>query len=1252
MKKITLLLSFLLLFFLQNEICSQTTVLDYTFENGTLTSSSGSAGNTTVSFASVGTTMAAFNSGVGCTQEAIANGWSANDYWTTGSFNTTGFSGLTLSFIQSRFSGGPGGQFSVEYSFNNMTWVAAAPTNYTPPSNDACAPVYTATNVALPVAMENQPTVYLRWRNLNGSGAGGSRMDNILVSGTMAGGDTTDPNAVCTNITRNLDSSGNVTIMASDVDGGSTDNVGIASRSVSPSSFNCANVGTNNVTLTVTDAAGNSDTCVAVVTIADNTAPVVSNVNDITATLGADGTVVLNNNADVAPAVTATDNCGIQVISIIGIANRTFSCADIATNPNVRSIRVRDVNGNNTFVDVNVNVVDAMAPTITCVGNDTRDTDAGVCNYTIQGTEFDPTFDDNCSSATISNDLNMTATLAGEVLPLGDTTVTWTVNDGNGQTTNCMTVITVADNEVPVISAVMDITAVLGADGTVVISNNTDVADAITATDNCGVDSYFVRGNGGTSLEARTFDCDDIATNPNVRNVRVRDVNGNDAFVDVNVNVVDDTAPTIMCVGDDTRDADATACSYTVQGTEFDPTFDDNCSSATITNDFNMTATLDGAVLPLGDTTVVWTVNDGNGQTDMCTTIITVEDNAAPVVTDVQDITAVLEADGTVIVNNINDVEPAVTATDNCGIQNIRIIGVENRTFSCADIATNPNVREVRVRDENGNNTFVNVNIIVVDDIDPTITCPVDDARDADAGVCEYTVQGAEFDATFDDNCTSATITNDFNNATTLDGAVLPAGDTLITWTVDDGNGQTVNCSFTVTINDNENPVVTDVQDIIAQLDANGTVTIGNNSDVADAVTATDNCGIQSYFVRGINGGTSNEARTFTCDDIATSPNVRTVRVRDVNGNDTDVDINVIVEDNLDPIVTDVQDIIAVLGPDGTVRLDNDIDVAPAITATDNCEILDIRITGGNGMTGVENRTFDCDDIANNPHVRRVRVRDVNGNRALVDVNVIVQDNTGVIITDGPLDIFTGTGSSAGECGAIVNYGVGIAAFVLENNCGDDSSIVFEQTAGLGSGAFFPVGTTSEEFSFTDNNGNVTTYSFDVTITDTTLPVIACPGQVTVGSDDEGNYTIEDYTDLATDNCSSGTDLVITQEPAAGTVVTDPSTTEVTIIATDEAGNTTTCAFNLVVDETLGVNDEAFNNSIILYPNPTNDIINITSKNGIDTITIYDLRGRVVENQVVTETSAIVSMASLSSGVYLLQIAQGENSIVKRVIKE
>ena len=86
--------------------------------------------------------------------------------------------------------------------------------------------------------------------------------------------DNTSPVAVCQDITVNLDSNGTGSIMATDLDGGSTDNctgtvmgTGQLSFAASQTVFSSADVGLVLDTLTVTDTRGNSSTCVSNVTV-------------------------------------------------------------------------------------------------------------------------------------------------------------------------------------------------------------------------------------------------------------------------------------------------------------------------------------------------------------------------------------------------------------------------------------------------------------------------------------------------------------------------------------------------------------------------------------------------------------------------------------------------------------------------------------------------------------------------------------------------------------------------------------------------------------------------------------------------------------------------------------------------------------------------------------------------------------------------------------------------------------------------
>ena len=92
--------------------------------------------------------------------------------------------------------------------------------------------------------------------------------------------DNIAPFTSCKDITVQLDATGNVSITASQVDGGTTDASGIASLSIDITDFDYTDIGDNTVILTATDTNGNSDTCTATVTVEDTIAPVITLVGD------------------------------------------------------------------------------------------------------------------------------------------------------------------------------------------------------------------------------------------------------------------------------------------------------------------------------------------------------------------------------------------------------------------------------------------------------------------------------------------------------------------------------------------------------------------------------------------------------------------------------------------------------------------------------------------------------------------------------------------------------------------------------------------------------------------------------------------------------------------------------------------------------------------------------------------------------------------------------------------------------------
>jgi hypothetical protein len=88
----------------------------------------------------------------------------------------------------------------------------------------------------------------------------------------------------------------------------------------------------------------------------------------------------------------------------------------------------------------------------------------------------------------------------------------------------------------------------------------------------------------------------------------------------------------------------------------------------------------------------------------------------------------------------------------------------------------------------------------VVDKISPVIHCAANQEVSADDSRF-YKVVAKEFDPVLaDDNCGIANITNDFNNSSTLEGAMIPEGVNYIVWSVEDLAGNIMNCSFSIQV--------------------------------------------------------------------------------------------------------------------------------------------------------------------------------------------------------------------------------------------------------------------------------------------------------------------------------------------------------------------------------------------------------------------------------------------------------------------
>lgn len=112
------------------------------------------------------------------------------------------------------------------------------------------------------------------------------------------------PDVYCVNTTVSLDANGIGVLSPDDVDNGSIDNCSITSRTLSQTTFSCADIGPQFVVMDVTDASGNTESCSILVNVVDGNVPIPS------FGYGLNGLEVNFNNASNGNWVTADWNFG------------------------------------------------------------------------------------------------------------------------------------------------------------------------------------------------------------------------------------------------------------------------------------------------------------------------------------------------------------------------------------------------------------------------------------------------------------------------------------------------------------------------------------------------------------------------------------------------------------------------------------------------------------------------------------------------------------------------------------------------------------------------------------------------------------------------------------------------------------------------------------------------------------------------------------------------------------------------------
>ncbi len=344
---------------------------------------------------------------------------------------------------------------------------------------------------------------------------------------------------------------------------------------------------------------------------------------------------------------------------------------------------------------------------------------------------------------------------------------------------------------------------------------------------------------------------------------------------------------------------------------------------------------------------------------------------------------------------------------------------------------------------------------VVVDSTPPVFTTvPADIFVNTDAGLATAVVVFATPTAT-DDSGDAPTVTLIAGLAS---GSQFPLGPTLVTFEAEDPSGNTDQASFTVTVTDNEDPVISVLGDIVAEATSAAGAVV--DFPFGPSPAATDNVAVVS--MTRIVGPASGSTFPIGVTQV-------TFEAQDAAGNSAQGSFNVTVADTTDPVVTVPADVSA----EATAPL-TPVDIGTA-TALDNIDgvITPTASPSGPFPVGQTVVTWTATDAA--------------GNFAQAFQTVTVTDTTAPVIAV-PSDIVAEATSADG---AVVDFPPPTVSEAVD----PAPTVVFNPPSGT---LFALGGPTLVTVTATDATGNESQTSFNVTVVDTTAPAITAPANVVV----------------------------------------------------------------------------------------------------------------------------------------------------------
>jgi subtilisin family serine protease len=918
-------------------------------------------------------------------------------------------------------------------------------------------------------------------------------------------GDHEAPVARCQDQTVVLSNEGIATLSPEAIDQGSSDNCGPVELSLSQTAFDCDDAGTLTVVLTASDS-HQYDTCQAIVTIADQTAPDPLCTGFKTIHLDREGQAlitagdVLNNPGEA---------CGISSYSL---SQTSFDCSQKGLH--TVSLTATDEAGNEGSCETTIHVVDTVRPEVTC-----RDTlllldEQGQASLTPE--DLLVTSSDACGVA-----LQTLSQTSFDCADPDSLLLILTVTDQSDRSGSCVSQVILLDTISPQ-ARCADIYLYLDESGeATLLPASLDAG----STDNCGIANRNVASGG--------FSCADLG-NQSVQ-LQIEDFRGNTSFCESIVSIRDTITPTAICrdtfvfldgqgqgmITPDMIDAGSfDQCGLTEWGVDQDVVTCADGDTALITLQVadagGNIATCQSQVLlfdtlapiarckdtvlylpasgvldlpdnlldagssdncgigayglsrsrvtcaDVGELTLTMAVNDTYGNGSACAGLVTIRDTITPLAR-CRDTSIYLDQQGMAV---LDPVLIDASGPDACGTITRQL---DRDVFLCAD--RGPQLITLTIMDPDSNTSFCQSTVQVLDTIAPSAQC-----RDTMVYLDETgtaLLLPSMLDSGSFDNCAIVEWGLDRDLLTCSDLGVTP-----IALQVADVGGNIGSCTAQVTVLDTIAPVA-QCRDTTVYLPITGILPLP--ADLIDG-GSSDNCAIVEQVTL---------PDQVTCADVGSLP--VTMQIADGGGNIAECIATLTVVDTITPVAS---------CRDTTIYLDTEgMAVLP----------LDWIDASGPDACGIASRTLDidtftCADLG--PQLVTLTVTDLESNASFCESTVVVTDTVKPTARCRDTTVYLGLGGGVPINPPMINDG-------STDNCGSTG-----MSLSLDLFTCSDLGINEVTLQIADSSGNIGTCTAQITVVDPIDPQVSClDANVYLDALGQASITPVDLEENSLDNC-------------------------------------------------------------------------------------------------------------------------------------